>query len=328
MSTILLQVSLTPSELDHLRQEFPNYLFLLLNRQEVDKLSPEAWSHIEVIYGGYLLPSQLIHATELRWIHLPGRQLDELPLVEIKKRGNIIVTIAEEEGALQISEFVMAVTFNFAKNIPYWSDLNSSISTLSKAVMEKENNKWQQLAWLLSKRIFLQVGLGTIGRKIAEQAHQMGLTIYGAMTHQGFHPNCSQVFDYNHLSEAVQNADIVSVYLPVVEESVDLIGLQVLKAMKQDSILILMGSHQTIDLKALQSIAASDKWRGVWLDLYDIENIPKNSPLWEIPNIIISPGIANFPKTSGKHLFQSFHYNLRQYVVGNLGDVNIWNVFR
>lgn len=328
MSTILLQVSLTPSELDHLRQEFPNYLFLLLNREEIDKLSPESWSHIEVIYGSYLLPSQLIYATELRWIYSPGRQLDELPLAEIKKRGNIIVTIAEDEGALQISEFVMAVTLNFAKKIPYWSGLNVSSSTAVSRIMEKENNKWQELVWSLPKRIFLQVGLGTIGRKIAEQAHQMGLTIHGAMTHRGFHPNCSQIFDYDHLSEAVEKADIVSVYLPVVEESVDLIGLKVLKAMKQDSILILVGSHQTIDLKALQSVASSDKWRGVWLDLYDIENIPKNSPLWEIPNIIISPGIANLPKTSGKHLFQSFHYSLRQYVVGNFGDVKIGNFFR
>ena len=318
MNTILLQVPLAFSELDQLRKEFPHYRFLVLNRAEIDKLSPEAWSHVEVIYGSYLTSTQLAYATELRWIYIPHRHIEELPLEDIKKRDNIIVTVADEENSLQISEFVMGLVLSYAKGIPHWCKKEPFPICLS----ERCDDSWREHVWSLPQRVFLQVGLGKVGSDIVKHARQMGLTVNGVMAHQGFHADCDQIFDYGHLPEAVAKADIVCVYLPMDEEQPNLFGLKELGAMKQDSILIIIGPHSVVNVEALTEIARGNKWRGLWLDVRCADEIAADSPLWQVPGIVISPDVASLPGMAGKQAFQLFHVNLRQYVVGNFSDMH------
>jgi phosphoglycerate dehydrogenase-like enzyme len=91
--------------------------------------------------------------------------------------------------------------------------------------------------------------------------------------------------------------------------------------MKEDSILLSIGSSTVFDENALVQVAKTGKFRGILLDAFYQMPIPATSPLWKIPNVIITPDVAQRPKSTQRQAFRLFLYNLRQYVHGNFKDM-------
>lgn len=323
MNIVLIQGQLTPEEINQLLNEFPQFLFLPLGETAFRALTPEQWKNVEIVYGARLNPEDLAKAQQMRWLHSPIPNLNRICLDELDKRGNILVTFTQEEGAHQIGEFVMAGILAFAKQLFLWRDADHNPQTLW-------DSKWRDAIWTLSHRTLLQIGLAKAGTEIARQGRQMGMRVLGVQRERSFHPHCQKTFAMADLRTLLPEAEVVSICMahgkPFHEIHKAILRQEELQLMKNGSILSITGSG-LVDPIALAEIASTGKFRGILMDASYQKPLPSSSPLWQIPNIIITPEVAPRPKFSERQAFRTFLYNLRQYLHGNFRDMrNLWEI--
>jgi len=314
MNIVLLQTGLSEEEIRALINEFPGFLFLAPGETAYKKLGKEEWNSIEVVYGADLSARELSIAPALRWIHAPTPNLSALCLDEVEKRGNILVTCTKEENIYQIAEYVIGAVLAFAKNLFRWerTDRAPGAVWLSKC---------RESMWTLQGRVFLQIGLGKIGSEIAKRAQQMDLRVWGVQEPRSFHPHCNKVFSLGELHSVLPAADVVSVILPQGKQKGPLLKRETLELMKNDAILIVMGSKMDIDEEALAEVASTGKFRGILWDVSYKTPLSPNSKLWKTPHLIITPEVGPLPKSVEKTAFHLFRFNLRQYQHGNFSDM-------
>lgn len=319
MNIILLQGQLTLQEIDQLLKEFPQYLFLSLSETAYKNLSPDHWARLEVLYGSKLAKEELEIATQLRWIHSPSPYLNRLCMEEIEKQGTILVTNTIDENITQIGEFVIANVLALGKNLFLWKEVNQSPPLVW-------DSKWRDSMWTFKNKIFLQIGFGKAGTEIARRAQQFEMKVWGIDPFYSFYPHCHKIFPMQELYSVLPQADVVSLTLPKGREYYQWFGGELLELMKEDSILVSIGSSTLIEPEALTKAAMAEKFRGVILDGFYQTPIPPSSSLWKLPNLIITPDVAQRPKSTRQQAFHVFLYNLRQYVHSNYKDMrNIVN---
>ena len=96
---------------------------------------------------------------------------------------------------------------------------------------------------------------------------------------------------------------------------------QEFRLMKDDSILLILGSRQSIDEKDLIEAAKIGKFRGIVIDTFNHNIIKKNSPLRSLKNVIITPNASRHPLMDDKMAIKTFIYNLRQYIKNNFENM-------
>ena len=90
--------------------------------------------------------------------------------------------------------------------------------------------------------------------------------------------------------------------------------------MKEDSFLIVIGSHKILNTDLLKSEEVK-KLRGILIDADYQTPIPLSSELWKLPNVLITPDVASRPKINSPSLVPLFRFNLRQYIHENFSDM-------
>ncbi len=173
MNTLLIRDSLEPEELTQLFKEFPQYTIQLIEIEKpLYELGVETCSQIEILYGCVLSKEELNLVSQLRWIHCPSPYLDNLCLDAIKKLGNILISTTKEKNLVQIGEFAIAAAMAFSKKLFYWMSETRDPMNITLAGLRKG-------MWKVNDKIFLQIGLGTIGTEIVKRAKLEGFKVWG-----------------------------------------------------------------------------------------------------------------------------------------------------
>ena len=120
--------------------------------------------------------------------------------------------------------------------------------------------------------------------------------------------------------------DYVAITVPLTPETRHLIGAAELKSMKPDAVLINIARGGVIDEAALIEALRSHTIGGAALDVFEQEPLPADSPLWKLPNVILSPHVSGFTPHYDERAMALFAENLRRYVNGesllNVVDVS------
>lgn len=320
MNIVMLQVPIPDEELQWLRDEFPQYLFVASNENDYKKLGQEVWNRVEILFGNKLSFEELDKGSQMRWIHSPFPDLTSLCLDEIDKKGNIIVSAAREENKRQVAEYAMSGVLAFAKNLFLWESAD-------KDPYSVWGNNLRDSLWTLKSRKFLMIGLSNTGTEIAWLAKTMEMIVWGVQEPPSFHPHCHRVFSFSEISSLLPEADVVCVSIPRGQEWRLLMSKTEFELMKNDSILVFIGSTGNLDENALAEVALSTgKFRGIMIDAFYQTPVTPDSKLWDLPKTIITPEIALRPMSAEKIAFRLFCYNLRQYAYGNYNDMRnvIW----
>ena len=299
MTAVYLQQPLSPEEIRALQLEFPAYTFLL---QE-----PDHWRDVEILYGQAMSAEQLGQASRLRWIHVPRASLHDLPVDQIEETTNLLVTNTKDPDIHQISEWALATLLAFAKDLFEWHRLQSDPSALF-------DSPARSFIWSLQGRTLLQIGLGPIGTGILHSAQHLGMRTWGAQAQKTFHPYCLKTYDFTNLHSLLPAADVVSIAVPRGEPVPLILKKTQLELMKDDSILLITGSEGSVDEKDLATVAKTGKFRGVAIDTYLPEPQVRRSPLWNIPNVLITPKVSPCPEPPDRLEFRQFLHNFRRYI--------------
>jgi len=292
-----------------LREEFPQLQIVLRDSyEEVEEYLRDA----EILFTFSLRPEQFAAARKLRWIHAPTAAVHQLLFAELVNSEVVITNSTEVHGPV-VAEHVMALILALAKKIP-------------QAALLQQKRVWgQEAIWsgppplreITGARLGL-IGVGSIGRRVARMASAMGMRVIGVREHvdKGRPEGMEAVFPPSALDEVLKQSDFVVVAAPLLGATCGLINAARLAVMKPGAYLINVGRGPQVDEVALAEALRSHRIAGAALDVFEREPLPKDSPLWDAENLLITPHTAGLTDKLWHRHYELFSENLRRYLAG------------
>ena len=262
-------------------------------------------SETEVILGLFL-PSVCAAAPNLRWIQSNSAGMDNFLFPEIIERDDVTVTNMAGLYASQGGEHAWALLLSLARGIPH--------------VMGAEGHRaWQMPVVELTGSTLGIIGLGGFGMEMLQRARGYDMTILAVDPVRQDKPD--EVAELKpatreNLHDLLRRSDSVMLACPKTPETYHLIGSKELAAMKQTAYLVNVTRGGIIDEDALVDALQNGKIAGAGLDVTEIEPPPPESPLWDAPNLIITPHRAGSSQHRPRKTFEFFCENLERYLKG------------
>ena len=266
------------------------------------------------ILCSYFIPSDWrTQAPSLRWIQFPGAGVDSLATTGLlDANSGVIVTTAAGIHAETISEYVFGSMLMFNWNWP-------------QMVRLQDNHVWARSAtWYhlggreLAGQTLGIIGLGHIGRRIAQLAHAFGMRVLGMRRSLSGEqePDVDQLFLPEQLHELLRLCDYVVISVPLTGETEKLIGEDELRIMRSNAYLVNIARGRVIDEQALIQALREGWIAGAGLDVTEEEPLPSESPLYSMPNVILTPHISGNSAHYDTRLAALFADNLKRYRSG------------
>ena len=301
----------TPTSLQLLQDAASTEVICVSSQEELLAQLPEA----EVLCS-FSIPNKWQElAPKLRWLQYPGAGVDGLltsGLLDSKSR--VVVTTATGIHAVTISEYVFGSMLMFNWN---WSQM----VRLQDAHVWAKSAGWYSLGGReLAGQNLGVVGMGSIGRRIAQVGRAFGMRVLGMRRsfngEQTTDPDLDQGYPPERLHELLGQSDYVVLAVPLTAQTEHFIGEAELRAMKPSAYLVNIARGRVIEEQALIRALREGWIAGAGLDVAEIEPLPSNSPLYSLPNVILTPHIAGVSVHYEKRLAQLFADNLRRYRLG------------
>jgi len=159
------------------------------------------------------------------------------------------------------------------------------------------NQKNKEFVTLLSKPIegfkVVVVGTGSLGGSMIKHISKLGAEVVGVNRKGNDVEGCSKVITFDKLDEVLPSADFLYLAVPETEETKGLINKTRLDSLKSTCGIVNIGRHSVLDYKTLRIKLEKNEIAGAILDVFSHEPIPKDSYLWDTPNLIITPHISS-----------------------------------
>jgi phosphoglycerate dehydrogenase-like enzyme len=271
-------------------------------KRELDVLL--AWA--DVIFGLVLPPNTVARAPNLKWMQSISAGLDRWTNTDIWK-SPVVITGTSGIHATSIGEFVLSLMLMFAKNAPLSFKL-------------KQERRWKfYLPQVLRGKPVGIVGLGDIGREVARLSKAFGMNVVAtrrSTKKPGKARNVDLLLPRSHMKKLLAHSDYVVLCVPLTPETRHIMGEREFRSMKRTARVINIGRGQLMDETALIH-ALEEKWiAGAGLDVTYTEPLPKESRLWEMENVILSPHISGGMEDYMMRATELFCENLRRWLAG------------
>lgn len=277
------------------------------NGEEFVARLPEA----EVVCSYWMPRSWRENAGKLRWLQGSGAGVDGLrPTGILDPASGITITTATGIHANVIGEYVLCSMMMFNRNWP-------EMVRLQDRHMWPRSANWYNLeGHELDGQTIGIVGLGHIGRRVAQLARAFGMRVLATRRAAGeseSDPDVDQLYPMSRLHDLLRESDYVVLSVPLTPATQHLIGEAELRAMKLSAYLVNIARGRVIDEAALIH-ALQERWiAGAGLDVATKEPLPEDSPLYSLPNIILTPHISGVSTHYDERLSALFADNLRRY---------------
>ena len=268
--------------------------------------------------GGQLLDCEILfgnaHAEivrkmpNLKWVHAQTAGVEGYVSPEMGLSENILLTNSSGAYGISIAEYMLTVTLMLLRNA-------------SGYIAQQKEHVWKALgrAHNLYGCNVTVIGMGDIGGRYAYLCHAMGATVSGVVRSQraGKPEYISKLFTTGQVDEAIQDADIVALALPGTGETAGILSRQRLANMKKGALIVNVGRGSAIDQDALIELLASGHLGGAGLDVTTPEPLPRDNPLWDMPNVIITPHTSHGGRDNTSELVVGkFVRYLKDYLAG------------
>lgn len=266
---------------------------------------------VDACFAPRLTSEVIAAATRLRWVHSSAAAVTGLlPLADLAARG-IPITNSRGIQAVPIAEQVLGGLLVLTRKI-------------DRTLEAQQEHRWIQndlsTDWpgLLSGRRMTIIGLGTIGQAIATRAHAFGMTVTGVRRHldRPRPRGVARVVAPEQLADALAGCDVLVLAAPDVPGTQGMIGAAELARLERGAILANVARAQIVDSDAMIAALGSGQLGGAVLDVFEREPLDAASPLWSLPNVVITPHSAGFRATHWDDVAALFSRNLRRFLRG------------
>jgi phosphoglycerate dehydrogenase-like enzyme len=279
----------------------------------------ETLGRAEVLLRGFIPVATLDHVIEraprLAWIHSVSAGVDKVVTPLGRARG-LQITNARGVFSRPIAEYVVMACLAVSRRLPELLDL-------------QRERTWQPLPGdELSAKTVGIVGYGSIGAEVARLLAPFGPRILATRRHpeRGAGIPGVELLGLDGLDQVLAESDFVILAAPLTDSTAGLIGEEQLGRMRPGAWLINIARGRLVDEPALSRALTEARIGGAFLDVFEEEPLPATSPLWDLPNLIITPHTSWSSARVADRGLDLFIANLGRYVAGepleNLVDLD------
>lgn len=240
--------------------------------------------------------------TNLKYIQLTSAGMDHLPLAEIAGRG-ILLHNARGVYSVPMAEFAIGGLLQIYKKAPqFWQN--------------QKEHKWQRLRGVqeLAGRRVCIIGAGSIGCALAKRLQAFDCQVQGVDIVPVDSPYFERICPQEELAAILPSTDIVALSLPLSPDTIQMFNAERFAQLKPGAIFVNVARGVVVDEEALVAALQSGHLQGAVLDVFAHEPLAEDSPLWDMPNVVITPHNSFFAESNREMMFKVVMQNLRNYL--------------
>lgn len=279
--------------------------------KHLQDMDPAALAQCEILIGNAMAVNAALleRMPALRWVHSPMAGLSGSMDWALFDAHGIAVTPSHVHADM-ISEMIVGMMLGLTKRFPFYTEC-------------KQAHRYQPSgAGVMHGATALIAGVGTIGAAAARILHDgFGMHVIGLNSDGRPVDGCDETASLAALRDHLPLADYVALCLPLTEATKGCIGKAELALMKPTAYLVNIARGGLIDQSALVDALYAGRLAGAGLDVFEKEPLPEDDPLWDAPNVILTPHVAGNCEDYGDRVIRMFLRNLPAYRAGRPADM-------
>ncbi len=253
-----------------------------------------------VVCNGLFLHHRLEEFPALRYIQLTSAGLDRVPLEQIRARG-IALRNARGVYSIPMAEFALCGVLQVYKQADFFR-------------RNQQACRWEKhrdLEELWGKTVTI-LGCGSVGTACAVRFGAFGCRVLGVDLYPRQDAAYGQMLPLSALEEVLGRTDVLVLTLPLTDETRGLMDRRRLSALKPGAVLVNLARGALVDAGCLPELLTRGPLSAAVLDVFDPEPLPPESPLWQLPNVILTPHNSFVGRGNGRRLSELILANLRE----------------
>jgi D-2-hydroxyacid dehydrogenase (NADP+) len=300
---ILVTQKLSPSNIQRIKEISPIVdVIATPDQKEIDVNLPEA----EVVFGE-VTPESFPLARKLKWVHCPYAGVDRALFPEFV-RSDVILTSSKGLHKHQMTEHLFGLMLMLTRKLHAYRSYQ----------MERkwDTSPFREIQLLVDRTLGI-LGVGTIGAQIAKAAKGFGMRVVGLRKDPSLPvENVDVLLGMNDLPQLLRGSDHIVVVLPLTVETENLITEREFSVMERKPFFYNLARGPIVNTRNLIKALREGKVRGAGLDVFENEPLDKESPLWGMENVIITPHVGGLIPHYISEAMNFFLENLKRYLKG------------
>ncbi|GMU93842.1 MAG: 2-hydroxyacid dehydrogenase [Candidatus Hydrogenedentota bacterium] len=245
---------------------------------------------------------------KLRWVQAFHAGVEHFIDAPSLRDRDVVVTNCKIIMGPQLADHVFALLLSLTRNMRFYT----------KGMDEEKWDRFSGMPLLeLRGKTMLIIGLGGAGTQTADRAKAFGMRVLAVDTKDmPYSHNVDYCGKPDELRKLLPEADVVASCVPLTDESRHVLGAEEFALMKDGALVINISRGGVIDTEALTAALEAGKLGGAGLDVTEPEPLPAGHPLWERPNVIITPHIAGFSDGRDLRIKEMIRENIARFAQG------------
>lgn len=272
-------------------EDLAGRLHITIGSSSCDEIDRWTAEDLEEFYGqmktadilvGFSFPTENMrqYAPDLRWIHFISSGVDHLAPFDWVPEGVQLVNNRGVHLPKSGESFAM-----------FLGMLNAQIPRL---VTSQRKHKWDKnFTSVIRGKTLAILGVGHQGGEMARRAQEMGLHVIGIDPYKKEHPCCDRVVGLEAMRQVLGGADFLAIAAPLTDETRGIVNEEVLGWLPPHAGVMNVSRGPLLDEDALCRKLCAGELSGAILDVFQQEPLPPDSPLWDAPNLIMTPHVSS-----------------------------------
>ncbi|MFN8636484.1 MAG: D-2-hydroxyacid dehydrogenase [Chloroflexota bacterium] len=306
IQTVLLTVRWQDAYVERLKEHLAGAK-IVRTRDDAEIVRTLARADVAILASD--LDDRFADAPRLKWVHCDHAGLNKSARPWVFERG-LLVSSSSGRSAPALAEHAILFMLLFAYRFPSFLEAQRA-------------HQWgisgqDQLRGLIGQTVGI-VGLGNTGQALATRAQALGMRVLGYRRRAESVPGVDRLYAAERgesLDDLLRESDFVVLATPLSDATYHLIGARELGLMKRSAVLVNMARGNVVDEAALAEAMHAGTIAGAGLDTFAQEPLPPDSPLWDLPNVLLTPHTTpQVPDRTGRSLAMIVE-NIRRYRAG------------
>ncbi len=249
--------------------------------------------------------AQLRQAPNLRWVHIFTAGAD-LPVCEALQEQGVAITTSSGANATPVAHSVLAAILGFNRRMP-------------RFFAEKAERQWRPLLGAaapeaLEATTATIVGMGPIGQETARLCQAFGMHTIGVRRSATPAPHCHETIAFGQLHEVLPRTDWLVLVCPLTPQTDQWINADAMALLPHHAHLINVSRGRVVVEADLIHALRTQVIAGAYCDVFETEPLPADSPLWDLPNLVLSPHSAGLSQAFSRNAAHAFLDNLQRWL--------------
>ena len=273
----------------------------------------EALSSADILWDLPRTPDDMASASRVKWIQTTSTGVGQDVMALGIQDADILITTARGVHAGPLAEFVFMALLAHFRGLPH-------------LMTEQRAHRWVRYCGEeVAGKTITVLGAGDLARGIAKIGRAFDMRVVAVARDVPKERDHAHLFDAvyptDDLHRALAASDAFVVAVPHTQATENMIDEAAFRAMKPGIAFVNIGRGQVVDEEALIEHLRSGQVGFACLDVTAVEPLPPESPLWDLPNVLISPHSASTVTTENNKITEIFCHNLRCYLDGRTNDM-------